>query len=117
MAQQILLTNDARQTLTTILGTQKVRITLYYLSPDIEGVEAGWYVNFSLFTDTELRIVSGQRLVSGGAIASALVSPFTGVILAVPITNPVQDLKTLDAWTSTHNLIYFTPEEVNDNFV
>ena len=117
MAQLITPTQDARQTFTTILDNQKVRINLAFLDSFIDNLNNGWYGDLILFTDTEETIVQGQRLESGSALGGGLISDFTGAIIVVPITNPIQDLISIDAWSTTHNLVYFSQDELNDNII
>ena len=117
MAQLISPTDDARQTFTTILNNQKVRLNIFYLESALDGLNNGWYADFILFSDTEEVIVQGQRLESLQAVGAGLLSDFDGAIIVVPITNPIQDLTDIEAWGTTHNLVYFTDEELNDDII
>jgi hypothetical protein len=113
MAQLIPVTNDVRQTFTTVLATQRVRLGIYYLDDVLDEARNAWYCNLTLLSDTPQIITTGYRLQSRQRIARDIVSNFVGSIVVVPITSPSQDLTTTNPWNSTHELVYFTNDEVS----
>lgn len=114
MAQLITPTDDARQTFTVILDNQKVRLNLSFIETTLNDVPSGWYCDLILISDSEEVIVQGQRLVSTGIVGNPTISDFSGAIIPVPVTNPAQELTTLDAWSTTHNLVFFTLAELQE---
>ena len=114
MSQIIPVTNDFRQTFTTVLNNQRVRFNIYYLADDSGLSKDGWFCNMTLLSGETQIIVTGQRLESLAPIAKNIVSQFSGRIYVVPITSPPQDLTNDSPWGITHRLIYFTEEEIDD---
>ena len=100
MAQALTLTTDARQTFRTVLGSQSVRVTLWW-QPD----DATWYVTLA-FLDGQ-PIVTGRRLVSGGRVLQDLVTDFVGDLVTVGAGEPGRE-----AWDGTHKVLYLAPEEL-----
>ncbi|MEE9451369.1 MAG: hypothetical protein V3V61_01270 [Gammaproteobacteria bacterium] len=112
MTQLVSVTNDVRQTFTTIVGSQNIRLGIYFLNDEDGSSADGWFCDFTLLSQTPKIITTGQRLVSKQAIAPKILSDFVGQLIIVPITNPTQDLISSSAWGVTHQLVYFTAQEV-----
>ena len=117
MSQLLAITNDARQTFTTIVGSQKIRLNIFYLEDQTEQLNNGWYCDLILITDTEEIITQGERLVSSVPISFNVPSDFTGYLIPIPITSPGQNLISIYAWDVTHQLVYFTQDEIDDNII
>ena len=97
MAQQIVLTDDRRQTFTTELHGQSVRVTAWW-QPDDES----WYISLAWLDGRP--IISGTRLVSGGQPHRHLVTDFAGgLFVSGAATEPGRE-----AWSTTHQLFHFT---------
>lgn len=112
MAQLLPVTNDVRQSFTTVVNSQKIKLTIYYLNDDLELASTGWFCDMELLSGTESIIISGARLRSQLQIAKNVVSDFSGGIFVVPITSPHEDLTSLTPWGNTHQLVYFTEDEL-----
>ena len=113
MAQIIAVTNDARQTFTTVLNGQKVRLNAFFLVDNPQnGIVAGWYVDLFLIGATTDPVVQGTRLTSYISILDHLVTSFNGGIVPIPLTSPPTDLNSREPWGTTHLLVYFTNEEL-----
>jgi len=114
MPQFIPVTNDARQTFTTVLDSQRVRFTIYYLEDKTGNGKNGWFCNLILLSGTPEIIVLGQRLQTLSQVAKNIVTAFTGQIRVVPISAPSQDLTDSAPWESTHALAFFSENEVDE---
>ena len=112
MAQRIPVTNDVRQTFSTILGTQKVRLRIYYVADTLSLGAAGWFCDLILLTDTPQIIVTGERLLTATQVAKDIITDFSGAIFVVPVTSPPQALNATEPWNITHQLVYFTAAEL-----
>ena len=101
MAQQIVLTDDRRQTFTTELHGQSVRVTAWW-QPDDEA----WYVSLSWLN--RVPIISGARLVSDGRPLRGLVTDFAGeLVVSGTAAEPGRE-----AWSTTHRLLHLTTEDL-----
>ena len=101
MAQQVILTDDARQTFRTVLDGQSVRVTVWW-QPDDES----WYISLAWLDRRP--IVSGVRLVSGGFPLRRVETDFLGELyVSGPNTEPMRE-----AWSTTHEVLYLTREEL-----
>ena len=113
MAQLINPTNDARQSFTTVVGTQRIRVNLAYLEGIVANLVASWFIDLILLTDVETPIVQGWKLSTSVEVGYKLGSLLEGAIVPIPITAPSQDLVSIDAWGITHQLVYFTEQDLN----
>lgn len=101
--QTIPVTNDARQTFTTVLDGQEVRILLWYAD--------AWYISLSYVGGVD--IVNGARLNCSTPLMQSILTPFIGDIIPVPSASETSVLGR-NAWGTTHILSYLTPQEVTD---
>ena len=95
--QQIILSNDARQTFRTSLNGQNVRITAWW-----QPIDFHWYLTMGWLDGRG--IIAGIRLVEGG-------QPLNGVITDFQGTLRVDGMGKLDrlSWETTHKLLYDSP--------
>ena len=112
MSQIIPVTNDAYQTFTTVLNSQRVRIGVSYIADVIGNSTNGWYINLTLLSSTPQIITLGEKLVGSQQVARSIVTDFIGSIIVIPTTSPSEDLTTLSPWGDTHQLVYFTPDQL-----
>lgn len=111
--QIIPVTQDKRQRFTTVLENQRLDIVIYYIADYInEGQTAGWFINVTLISDVNEIIILGNRLNPFQFVARGIVSSFQGAIIPLPITIPFQDLTNETPWGITHNLVYFSPTDI-----
>jgi len=101
--QQILVSNDARQTFLTTLEGVSLRLNVWYQS-----VGEAWFIDVIQPDGTP--ITQGAKLNSGRSPLSGIISQLSGAIVPVPIELPIKDLGR-NPWGSTHNLIYMTRDE------
>ena len=92
--QQIPLSNDARQTFRTILGSQNVRITAWWQPMDYH-----WYLTLGWLDGRG--IIAGIRLVEGGRPLDGIISDFEGTLRVDGMGKPDRL-----SWETTHRLFY-----------
>lgn len=100
MAQQIIMTDDARRTWRTILGGQGVRARAWW-----QPLDENWYLSLSWLDRRP--IVSAVRLVEGGRPLRGAVLDFAGEIVVAGTGELGRN-----AWTTSHRLLYLTAAEV-----
>ena len=113
MPQLIQITNDARQTFTTVLNNQRVRLVIYYLDDELDVATTGWFADLILLTQMPQPITLGERLNTFTFFAQDIVSDFTGAIIPVATTYPIPALTDRNPWGVTHQLIYLSQNEIN----
>jgi hypothetical protein len=109
--QIISVTQDKRQRFTTVLENQRVDIVIYYIKDYIAG-NSGWFINMTLISSVNEVIVLGNRLNSFQFVARGVPTNFQGAIVPLPITVPFEDLTGETPWGVTHNLLYFSPDDL-----
>lgn len=102
--QTIPITNDARQTFTTILENQEVRITAWYQDDG-----DGWYITLE-HVDGRV-IIQGARLNCSVPLLQDILVDFVGDIVPVPVAIETSILGR-NPWGTTHTLSYLTPTEM-----
>ena len=100
MPQQIILTDDARQSFRTIVGGQGVRITAWW-----NVVDGRWYLTLSRLDRTV--IAAGLRLVEGGRPLRGVMTDFAGELIVDGMGEPGRH-----AWAGSHRLLYLSPDEI-----
>ena len=100
MAQVIEVGDSVRETFRTILGGQNVRLTLWW-----QPFDAHWYLSLAWLD--RRAIVSGVRLVENATPLLDVQGSFQGQLFVSGVGVPGRR-----AWTSTHVLFYFAPDEV-----
>ena len=104
--QVVPITNDARQTFTTIVNGQLLKVTAWY-----QTVGAGWFVTLEM-PDSEV-LVQGARLNSQTPVLYGLVNGFNGDLVPTPIKSPYEEIPR-QAWGITHQLLYITGSEMEE---
>ena len=102
--QIIPITNDKNQTFTTVLNGTELKFHFWY-----QNVGAGWYCDIEKISGKS--ILTGARVNSMSPILKSTLTDFLGDI--IPVATVSEELGT-EPWGNTHNLIYFTPEEIAD---
>lgn len=102
--QLIPVTNDARQTFTTVLNGQEIRITMWY-----QTIGGGWYISLAFVNGTS--ITNGARLNCSNNVMRSVLSDFVGGIVPVPAAVETSVIGR-NGWNATHTLNYFTPDEL-----
>lgn len=95
MASIVRLTNDARQTFTTVLGGSSLRLTAWWQPSDDH-----WYLSVGDITHS-------VRLVERGLPLAGLDTGLDGQLFVYGDGAPGRQ-----AWGSTHHLIYLTNAEL-----
>jgi hypothetical protein len=98
------ITNDKNQRFSTVLNGTELRFHFWY-----QKIGLGWYCDIE--TATGVSIITGARINSMSPILRSTLTDFTGDI--IPIASVAEELGE-EPWGNTHQLIYFTPEEIEE---
>ena len=99
MADNIPLTNDARQTLRLMLGGQSVRLNVFWQPTD-----SAWY--FDLIGQDGQPVIEGARITLNARLINSGVAEFTGDIVCQSMQAESHDEPGREAWANTHRLLY-----------
>jgi len=106
MSLKVPVTNDARQTFTTTLEGQNVRLTIWYQDDG-----TGWYITISIVGGED--IVNSARLNSSTPVLFPILSEFAGDFVPVPAVEDIGELGR-NPWDNTYDLVYFTEAELKE---
>jgi len=98
------ITNNKNQTFTTVLNGIELRFHFWY-----QNIGAGWYCDIEKVSGEN--IITGARINSMSPLLQSTLTDFLGDI--IPVATVSEELGH-EPWGNTHNLIYFTPEEISD---
>ncbi len=102
--QQIIITSDASQKFTTLLGDNEYSLTIWW--SDVGGC---WYI--SIYDAQGNGVIEGARLLPGIPVFGKLVTSFVGNIYPIALSGSIANIGRND-WGVAYNLYYLTPQEI-----
>lgn len=96
------ITNEPNQKFSTVLNGTELRFHFWY-----QDIGTGWF--FDLETVAGEPIISGARINSMAPMLKSTLMDFEGDI--IPVESVAEELGE-EPWGNTHQLVYFTPEEI-----
>ena len=96
------ITNEPNQRFSTVLNGTELKFHFWY-----QDIGTGWF--FDLATVADVPIISGARMNSMAPMLISTRMDFEGDI--IPVATFQEELGE-EPWGNTHQLVYFTPEEI-----
>ena len=96
------INNNVNQKFSTVLNGTELKFHLWY-----QNIGAGWYCDIEKVSGE--KIITGARINSMAPLLKSTLTDFEGDI--IPVASVAEELGA-ESWGTTHNLVYFTPEEI-----
>lgn len=112
--QIIPVINVDSQAFTTVLDDQRVRFFINYQVNPETGV-GSWFTDIELLTSSIVAdsiIVLGNRLTTFQSPTLNYLSSLPGDVYVIPTSVPYTDLTQEQPWGKTHELVYYTLDEI-----
>lgn len=102
--QKLPISNEANQTFSTVLNGTELKFHFWY-----QDIGSGWFCDIEKITGE--KIISGARINAMSPLLESTLTDFDGDIVPVAL---VSEELGREPWGNTHELVYFTPEEIDD---
>lgn len=97
------ISNEANQVFSTVLNGTELKFHFWY-----QDIGAGWFCDIEKITGE--KIIAGIKINAMSPLLKSVLTDFSGDIIPVAL---VSEELGREPWSNTHELIYFTQEEID----